>query len=161
MPKTKEHILWPAAIIILLVSSVLMMIGVLIAARSDGGARVVDNYYNAAVNWDSLQSVQRRSDSLGWDVSFKTTLNSPGDEVRGFFVIRDNAGKRVPGVTGSVILQQPHRTSPALSVELNSEQSSPGEYSISFPGNWRGLIDVVLSASKGLDPILFESRIER
>ena len=109
---SRKHLLWPAAIVVLLVSSVVMMMGVLYAAKSDGGARVVTDYYSRAVGWDSLKAVQAESDALGWTsrVRFQDA-DLPG-EVSLTLVLLDSEGLPVPVAGGEVVLSRPHESEP-------------------------------------------------
>ncbi|WP_158225122.1 hypothetical protein [Rubrivirga sp. SAORIC476] len=47
-PLVPPHIAWPAFVILLLVISVVAAVGTLIAARSDGGVRMVETPTHAA-----------------------------------------------------------------------------------------------------------------
>ena len=161
MTKSREHIVWPAAIIILLLSSVVMMTGVLFAARSDGGAQVVDDYYNSAVMWDSLQAIKDQSNASGWNVTFRIDSNEQSGMSKGVFVVHDKSDAVVHDILGQAVIRQPHLASNILSERITASETTPGEYTVSFPGEWRGLIDISLDARTGSDPIVFKQRIER
>ena len=58
--------IWRNPILHALVTSVLTMMGFLYLANQDGGAQVIDNYYQKAVDWDVQKAEQARSQALGW-----------------------------------------------------------------------------------------------
>ena len=76
---------WPLFVITLLVSSVVMMGIVVMAARSDGGAQVVDDYYEQAVKWDSLAEARTAASTLGWTTSL--TLGRSEATIDGIIVL--------------------------------------------------------------------------
>ncbi|MBT4052293.1 MAG: hypothetical protein HOE73_04300, partial [Bacteroidetes Order II. Incertae sedis bacterium] len=96
-----KGLIWPLIVVALLLSSVGMMMGVVIIAKSDGGAQVVDDYYDRAVAWDSLNSLDQAFIDQGW----LTYLIL--DASTGRLVVQDSLGIRLSDLSGSVEMTRP------------------------------------------------------
>jgi nitrogen fixation protein FixH len=88
-----------------------MMGGVVLLARSDGGAQVVDDYYQKAVDWDTRRAAQSRSDALGWMASIEVV------DGRLQCVVRDAIGAGIEGLAVTVAAFRPQYT--AVQAELS------------------------------------------
>jgi hypothetical protein len=67
------HIGWPLAIIALLLMSVGASMSALYFANADGGAQIVDGYYEKAANWDAHMQQEADNEKLGWLVDLELT----------------------------------------------------------------------------------------
>ena len=65
------HLAWPLFVVLLLVIGVGSSLAIVFAARSDGGAKVIENYYEKAIAWDSTSKLTRDSKAAGWIVSMQ------------------------------------------------------------------------------------------
>ena len=54
------QLLYPGIVIGILLMSVTAHVILIVLASSDGGAQVVDDYYDKAINWDAEQAEQAR-----------------------------------------------------------------------------------------------------
>lgn len=151
---------WPLFVIILLVSSVVMMGLVVMAARSDGGAQVVDDYYEKAVQWDSLAQARSAAATLGWRSDLSLVRSSSG--LTGTITLQDSTGVAVTGYEISVSLRRPQ-----LAAEVASLPAHPGDddgtYVFQTSESGQGLWDVqarLTSDSEGDVPLQFEWRRE-
>lgn len=143
MDKFKEKgLYWPLAVIVLLLSSVASMATFVIASQSDGGAVVVDSYYQKAVKWDSLSIVQNRIRERGWMPQL--TLNGKG----GIFMLLDSDRKRLPYLTGTVSLSRPHTTEKGGTYALRP-LSADSTYALEFGSLKAGLWDFTFSLTDG------------
>jgi len=130
---------WPLFVITLLVSSVVMMGIVVMAARSDGGAQVVDDYYEQAVKWDSLAEARTAASTLGWTTSL--TLGRSEATIDGIIVLKDSSGAAVTDYAVHVSLRRPQLAAEVANVSA-LPASEPGMYAFSAPHDDLGLWDI-------------------
>lgn len=142
------HIAWPASIVALLVLGMGWSFSVVIASRYDGGAQVVDNYYEKAIAWDETAALQKQSDALGWTADITLRNGSEGQlEV----VIRDAAGQAVSGLTGTVKGFRPQRTGARMEVALVAAPGDATVYRMTLPKLEHGLWDFEITALRNDD----------
>lgn len=151
------NVLWPAAIVGLLLFGGVTTFAVLIASRSDGGAQVVDNYYRKSVAWDSLAAERRASEALGWVARIEI---KPPDQATGVAVITDKNGVPLTGLQGTVTVSRPQSSVTYGTHSLVEGDSSSGRYSFSFPYRDRGLWDVEIVARRADEQFIDKIRIE-
>jgi len=130
---------WPAGVVLLLLSSVSMMAMVVMAAKSDGGAQVVDNYYQKAVAWDSLATESARVADLGWTAAWTIGTQAAEHQI----MVRDEEGMPVEGLSLDIRLQQPQFAEVQFTPEASWHADS-GSYVFTTsplsPGLWDALI---------------------
>lgn len=140
MKSVPQHILWPAIIILLLLSNIGIAVGTLVISRSDGGAQVVPEYYSAAVAWDSVSTSSQQFSDLEWKVEI-----APSRETQSLAVtIADRNSRPVSGLDITLTLGQPHRSSPVGNFTMHMVR--PGFYQVTeVPYRGHGLYDVELA----------------
>jgi nitrogen fixation protein FixH len=121
--KEKGHI-WPLIIISLLLSSVAMMSAFVVVANSDGGAQVVESYYDTAVQWDSVFVVQNEIHARNW-LPYLTLSESGGK-----LAVLDSNRVKVAVLSGNVVLSRPHLATPEMDLDI---QFDPSDSSYVFP----------------------------
>jgi len=151
------NILWPAAVVGLLLLSGITTFAVLIASRSDGGAQVVDNYYRKSVAWDSLAADRRASEALGWSVHVDIL---PRERATGVVVFTDKNGNAVTGLEGSVTVSRPQTSVVYGTHGFSTGDSLSGRYSFSFPYTAHGLWDLDVVAWRESERFIERIRIE-
>ncbi|MGA7306000.1 MAG: FixH family protein [Rhodothermales bacterium] len=156
MPKS-PNVLWPAAIVGLLLLGGVTTFAVLIASRSDGGAQVVDNYYRKSVAWDSVAAERRASEALGWVARIEI---QPPDQATGVAVITDKNGEPLTGLQGAVTVSRPQSSVTYGTHSLVEGDSSSGRYSFSFPYRDHGLWDLEIVARRAAERFIDKIRIE-
>ncbi len=142
-PRIPTHIVWPAFVIGLLLTSVVMMMVVLYLASADGGAQVIDNYYQKAVDWDVQRAEEARSDALGWSAALTVAPGSAGSLVT--CVITDAAGDPVTGLDVRLTAFRPQFANPQAAARLPGGEA-PGTYVAEVPLYGRGLWDLHVRA---------------
>lgn len=130
---------WPLFVITLLVSSVVMMGIVVMAARSDGGAQVVDDYYEQAVKWDSLAEARAATSTLGWTTN--VTLSRSEASIHGSIVLKDSSGAAVTDYAVQVSLRRPQLAAEVANVPA-LPASEPGVFEFSAAHDDPGLWDI-------------------
>ncbi len=151
---------WPLLVVTLLVSSVVMMGLVVMAARSDGGAQVVDDYYQQAVQWDSLSAVRNQASKLGWHAELE--LSRSGTGIEGRVIVTDSTGLPVADRDAVVQLRRP-QFAQAVHEAAASAGDQPGTWGFSIDVSDAGLWDVQLVLTTPSDPsdvVQFEWRRE-
>ena len=118
-----HNLAWPAAIVLLLLSSVGLMTAVLVAANSDGGAQVVDDYYNRAVAWDSLAALRSTSVERGWTIGPEVDADGTAS-----LTVRDSTGTPVTGLAGEVSVRRPHLADAVHVAAISADPDLPGVY---------------------------------
>lgn len=121
---------------------------VVIASRSDGGAQVVDNYYEKAIAWDEAAALQRESDALGWTVDLAI---EQGTSTQIEVVIKDASGKAITGLRGTVKGFRPQLTGKMLEIPLTASPDDPTRYHMALPAVKPGLWDFEITASHNDD----------
>ncbi len=143
------HIAWPLAIILLLVAGVTSSMMIVFAARSDGGAQVVENYYEKAVDWDANNALIRSSEAAGWSIGLDYTPATPGQAV-GLITLhfRDKEGTPVTGLKGTIKAFRPQHTQAMATMTLQQTEEQPGMYTQPFPGARAGLWDFEINVAQ-------------
>ncbi|MEZ4701561.1 MAG: FixH family protein [Rhodothermales bacterium] len=148
---------WPAFVIALLLTSVVTMSIVVFLARSDGGAQVIDDYYQKAVDYDVRRAEQARSDALGWSAAIEVTAHAEGRLVR--CVIRDSAGAAVPGLNVTLTAYRPQFVDARAEVTL-AATSTPGTYEAIASLEGEGLWDFYVRATTDTSAFITNVRTE-
>lgn len=139
------HILWPAAIIGLLLLSGLTTAAIFWASRSDGGAQIVDDYYQKSVAWDSIAAVRDQSNLLGWTAAVSIRVEEDGRY--GLVTVIDRDGLPVEGLSGVAVVSRP-QTSASYGTHALAPAGTPGFYRFDFPYTTGGLWDIDLQTEK-------------
>jgi nitrogen fixation protein FixH len=152
------HIVWPAAIIGLLLLSVTTTLAIVWASQSDGGAQVVDNYYRRSVAWDSIAAARDASEHLGWTTTIE--MGSSVESGYGIVTASDGDGAALIGLVGSVSVTRPQSSANFGNFELTEMEGDPGRYHFDFPFSDRGLWDVEIQIVQAELSYSKETRIE-
>ncbi len=136
---------WPAFVIGLLLTSVFTMMGFLFMANQDGGAQVIDNYYQKAVDWDEQKAEKARSEALGWTVRLDVDA---GRQVR--VHILDAAGQPVRDARVTLVASRPQFSNPQAELDLTLNPAT-GAYEVPLPVAGQGLWDMAIRASRNDD----------
>lgn len=140
---------WPLLVIGLLSSSVVVMGFVVMAARSDGGAQVIDDYYGEAVRWDSLAHARQAASRLGWSATLDMSSDLRGME--GMVSLVDSAGMALTGLHAIVQLRRPQLAD--VVAELAAEHSGvSGSYAFSTAASGSGLWDIQIVFTDPANP---------
>ena len=102
------------------------MVTFVFMANSDGGAKVVDSYYQKAVQWDSLTAVRSEVKRRKWNSYLSLSEGS------GSFMVTDSSQTKVHGLTGFVTMNQPHINNTSEKIELRWQ---PADSSYGFEAN--------------------------
>lgn len=148
-----SHIRYPAMIFGLLGLTLVVNIILVTATRSDGGAQVVDDYYQESIAWDERAEVRDFSAALGWTLNVEMQPDEPG---RLQILRPDEQG--VPGLVGKVRLRRPQLADDVAVAELRPVEGSPGLYEFDHPVSKQGLWDVILEGEFAGRPVAFEQR---
>lgn len=140
----RPEVAWPMAVIGLLLLSIGTMTTMVLATRSDGGAQVVQNYYQQAIAWDTQVAEKAASDALGW----QATLALPTNEKALIITLVDREGQPVEEAVGTLTITRPHIASP-LSAGPWEATDTPGVYRYAVALDGRGLWDFTLRVEKG------------
>ena len=122
-------------------------------ARSDGGAQVIDNYYEKAVAWDSLNASQQAFGDKGWVTSVVLS-----DDIATLVVWNANRVK-VAHLSGSVELTRPQSAEAGSRIEL-AAMNSDSTYTFTTGTLDKGLWDFKFSVSHQTIPLAFTVRKE-
>lgn len=111
-------------------------ISVLFIAQWDGGANIVDNYYQKTIDWDKTVAEKAKSQQLGWQLSTSLATTADGHhKVR--FQLLDKAGKPVTGAKGTVAVARPSDSKARFVQDLWADGDA---YAVILPlrkqGNW-------------------------
>lgn len=139
---------WPAFIVLLLVSSVVMMGLVVIAARSDGGAQVVSDYYEQAVQWDSVATLRDAAVVRG--LSARLDMEPADGAWKGRVTIQDTTGTTVTFPSARITLSRPQYAESELETEALPMEGSPVlEFRVDLQGAGLRDIRAVVADSEG------------
>lgn len=155
-PLVPPHIAWPAFIVALLLVGVGSAFQALFAARSDGGARVVDDYHASAQEMETRTAALAASAALGWAAEVSLDgCDAEGCTVE--VVVADRAGAPVEGLRGTISARRPHDAAPLAEAAL--AEAAPGVYRQRL-GLAPALWDLALDATRGGDRFLTTVRRE-
>lgn len=107
---------WPWAVGALLLLILTINVGVFLSATGDGGAVIVEDYYQKAIDWDAGQAELAASRALGWTaaLSFRevpaglaSAAGADPPNTLVFVALRDSLGAPVEGA--AVMLAGGHR----------------------------------------------------
>lgn len=155
------HIGWPLMIVGLLTLSISFCVVTVIAATSDGGAAVVEDYYARSTRWDEYAARRAASDALGWHAQVRVQAAEPASGLRPVVLtLTDADGAPVTGLTGTVSLQRTQDATPSAVLPLQPAAGTPGRYRMLAPVPTTGLWDVEIDASRGDDAYLNTVRVE-
>lgn len=155
MKRLPPNIVWPAAIILLLLSNITVAVGTLVVANARGGVQVIPNYYAEAVAWDSLATMRQDSDALGWEAKISADHRLNRVEA----VITDADGLAIDGLEVTVLVSRPQRAEPIGSIRLDPTEKT-GSYSGSIDLGGHGLFDFALTATDGTSRFVSSRRID-
>jgi len=144
------HIGWPLFVIALLMMSVITSVGTFFLARSDGGAQVVEHYYQKAVDWDHHADEEAADTDLGWHVSVTLLPQSPGISTRDvqFFIV-DRNNNPLANLEGRVRAFRPQWVKAVMEAPLRQVSNTPGAYLLSITLMREGLWDFEIDARHG------------
>lgn len=145
MNQIPPHITWPLVIIGFLLLGIGWSIGVVIASRSDGGAEVIDNYYEKAVDWDAEAALRTLSEAQRWKVEIDVQQT---DTLALIVSIYDNQGEPARGLIGTITAFRPQKSKPIQQSILKESEAVPGAYSVPFEAPAPGLWDFEIMAKK-------------
>lgn len=151
-----EKYFWPGMVVAILGLSVVANIVLVTAAQSDGGAQIIDNYYEKAVNWDQHQADLQRVREMGWTVDI---LVGPAAERRAVrFVMHDKNGAPLNGLRPHVVVTSPAKLEPIADVELTP--AGLGIYAAEMAIPHAGVWDFALTAPLGDGDFITTKRVE-
>lgn len=143
------HVAWPLFVVLLLVIGVGSSLAIVFAARSDGGAKVIENYYEKAIAWDSTSKLTRESDAAGWVVSMDYVPPASSTTTGKMeIVFIDNAGQPITGLAGSVSAYRPQHSRALGTAALTADTTKPGTYFHAFGHAASGIWDFEIHAQQ-------------
>jgi nitrogen fixation protein FixH len=147
------HIGWPLLVISLLGISIGASLITVLASRSDGGAQIIDNYYEKAVNWDATHANQAASDALQWTTTLHVEAAQPSGLRLLELTVQDAAGGAVSNLRGTVKLYRPDQARPVATIPISEASDAPGVYRQQVPLTATGLWDVQVVAARDGSPV--------
>lgn len=154
------HIGWPLFIVAILLTGVTGAVLTVIAAHSDGGAQVVEDYYEKASNWDATAARRAASKALGWTTTVQVLDRAPTAVTRPVQVtIRDAQDAPVAGLEGTVQARRPELAGVVGEAPLAPVADQPGTYEVDLPVLRPGLWDFDIAAQRGTE--VYETSIRR
>ena len=156
-PIIPSHITWPGFVVALLMLSIIAAFQAFFAAQSDGGAQVVEAYYDAAIRFEDEQAARAASAALGWSATVEA---EPCDRARCPIdvVVLDRAGAPVEGLAGRLRTSRPQRAGTVEELPLEAS-GAPGRYRALAILDRAGLWDFELTLHRGTEA--FEASIRR
>ncbi len=143
------HIAWPLFVVCLLVLGVGIGMWVVVASLSDGGAQVVENYYQKAVEWDDRNVLVRQSDAVGWKVTLEYVAAVSADKPGGLEIqFQDAEGQPITGLKGIVRAYRPQATKALGELTITGVPGRPGVYTDAFPAASAGLWDFEIEVER-------------
>ncbi len=155
-PLIPSHIAWPGFVVALLLLSIVAAFQALFAARSDGGAQVVESYYDSAIAFDEEQAAQAASDALGWSAAVEVGA-CEGGLCAVDVTVQDREGAPVEGLTGLLRVSRPQAAAVVARLPLAASEV-PGVYRQFVPVNADGLWDFAITARRADEQFVTEIR---
>jgi nitrogen fixation protein FixH len=159
MPEIPPKYFYPGMVIGLLLMSVGFVTTTVIAAHSDGGPQVVEDYYQKSVDYDETQARREAAANTGWTVEV-TNLAEAGAGEPLLIEIVDRKGQPVTGLEGTLELRRPELARAVGTSELTPAAGKPGFYEASVAAGRDGLWDIEMTIRQGESTYLFDTREE-
>lgn len=151
------QIFWPGMVFAILGGSVLANVYLLTQASSDGGAQIIDNYYEKAADWDQTKAKVSKANALGWTVSAEVLPAAAGKTIQVKILGADQ--KALGGLQPTVTLQNPTKVADVSTSEMG-ESEEPGVYLSSVAFSRSGLWDLVIRVPQGAETYEFKRRVD-
>lgn len=154
------HIAWPGFVVALLLMSLTAAAITVVAARSDDGAQVIEDYYGKAARWDETAARRAAVSKHGLRVTVDVLPTDEPAALRPIVVsIQDRTGAPVTGLRGTLLLTRPHETAPAATIPLAPAPNAPGTYRQHAPIQASGLWDFTVEAAR--DTLAFQTTLRK
>jgi|SRR5690554_324899 len=153
MMSIPSHIRYPAMIFALLGMTLVVNTILIIAINSDGGAQVVDDYYEKSIAWDEYAATRSESAARHWTLNFEIQRNQPGR-----LAVHGPDQKPVEGLVAELHLRRPQLADDVALVALNPVVGEPGVYHFEHPVTRAGLWDIIVEGEFEGRPVLLQHR---
>ncbi|MEM9589508.1 MAG: FixH family protein [Planctomycetota bacterium] len=152
---SKAAYIWPGVVVALLGGHVVVCLVAVALATGDPSAAVEPDYYQRAVNWDSIQRAKRESAALGWTTTVEVSdTRDPLGKRMVTLKIVDREGQPVAGFNCELMLY--HRARANNRETLMLTENEPGCYSSSATIRREGFWEYRLAATSGMQNYLWE-----
>ena len=159
MIRVPAKILYPGMVIALLLMSLGFVTATVVAAHSDGGPQVVEDYYEKSQNYDRIRAEKTAARRTGWSIE-TSNFGHIGADGAMHLTVLDADGRPVTGLEGRVELWRPELSGAVASARLRSREGQPGQYVADLAPNRIGVWDIVLDVERARSNYLFEVRRE-
>ena len=150
MKRLPPHIAWPLFIIAILATGISTVIVTVVAAHTDDGPQVIDDYYQKAVEWDAQMAEKAASDALGWKASFEILEPDTNPALRPTeLTLLDREGRPLMALQGTIQARRPHLAGTVATIPLSPAPDRPGVYRQHLPIQQAGLWDFEIVAEQG------------
>ena len=153
MIRIPSRFIWPSLIIFFLIFNVGWSMTLLFAAKSDGGAQIVPDYYQRSVDFEQELEARQRARSRGWELDASLQADY------GLLRLRDTDDQAVEGVEGVVAFSRPFLTEPIATVALQADPALPGAYRFDNIADQAGLWDLEFLLRQNDNPTLHPLRL--
>jgi nitrogen fixation protein FixH len=154
------HLTWPLFVVALLLLGIGSTMTILLAARSDGGAQVIEDYYQKAASWELAAAEQAASAALGWRLEVDVQSDAAGPALRRVDLrFADRFGVPVAELRGVVRAFRPERAALITESPLTPVEGVPGLYRQVMLLSAHGLWDLEIAAVR--DSSHFFTRVRR
>jgi len=150
---------WPAIIIGLLGSHVMMCVTVVAIANSDPAFAVVDDYHQKALDWDAQVAAVRASDALGWSADLR--VGDDGDALNRRSItltLTDASGE--PIRRAAVLVEAFAHSRASERVEVTLHGGEPGTFVGFAPLPRRGVWEFRVTARRGEDMFMLTRELD-
>jgi nitrogen fixation protein FixH len=157
-PLIPPNIGWPLFIIAILSMSVTAATYTFVQANSGGGAQVVDDYYQRALDWDVEKAHRENAERFGWHMALRYDRALENGLRVIELHVTDSTGVGVEEISGTIRAYRPHLSNPIAEVPL--QPVGDGRYRQLLPAEAAGLWDFELRASKSGERVFIKRRID-
>jgi len=142
---------WPAALVAVLVVTVVANVALFWKANHDPSFAVEPNYYQRAVDWDSTVARRQRSDALHWQANVQL---APPEGGQATLLVTMTNRDGTPLDSADVRAEASHNARGADVYPLQLLASGPGLYAARIPSTAQGLWRVDLTVARGSDTLV-------
>lgn len=152
-PRTGRAWLWPLGVVGVLAVSLTVCGITVIAAVSDPGYAIEDDYYEKAVHWDRQRVLEAASDALGWEAGVDFDLNASTVAV----TLTDDEGQPIEGAI--VRATAFHHARRGLAQDITFSTDGQGRYVAALDRPREGQWQIRIRATRAADTFLHTSDI--
>ena len=153
---SKSYYFYPTIVVVLILVTMVGSLSMLFITKWDGGAQIVENYYQKTLDWNETAEALEKSKALGWQMMPQIKSSNGGNTQTVTITLQDAQGNPIQNAQGKLIATRPSNAS--LKIETPFVATTNG-YQATLTVPLLGYWDLSFIIQKGKDVFLHQTRI--